>query len=323
MKEIGGYFELELAKNDEYHEDAIKLNTGRNSLEYVLKSNRYKKIYIPFYICDSILEPITKVGIKYEYYHIDEGFNIKLDLTKLEKDELLLYVNYFGICTKQVKKLLNGSTDYEFDICIDNTQAFYNMPKGEQHTLYSARKFFGVFDGAYLYTKNKFKVKLEKEISYDKSDYLLKRIDLGASHGYADFKSSSKYHSNQPIKQMSNLSRRILQSIDYKKCAQIRMDNFKYLHQMLKAYNSLELDMESIECPMVYPLYIDRASLIRKTLISQGVFVAQYWPGVTDKVNKFSHEMEMVEKIIPLPIDQRYNIEDMEYIVQIIKCNLE
>ena len=45
MKEydIGGYFGLELLDNGEFHKNAIRLNTGRNALEYILQSNRYKK----------------------------------------------------------------------------------------------------------------------------------------------------------------------------------------------------------------------------------------------------------------------------------------
>ena len=43
MKEIGGYFELELASKEEYHASAIKLNSGRNkvnidSLNMIIKN---------------------------------------------------------------------------------------------------------------------------------------------------------------------------------------------------------------------------------------------------------------------------------------------
>ena len=41
MKSIGGYLELELKKNEEYHKEALRLNSGRNALEYILKSNTY------------------------------------------------------------------------------------------------------------------------------------------------------------------------------------------------------------------------------------------------------------------------------------------
>ena len=65
MKAIGGYFELELQKNEEYHKDALSLNTGRNALEYILKANAYKKIYIPYFTCDVLLQPILKLKLKY------------------------------------------------------------------------------------------------------------------------------------------------------------------------------------------------------------------------------------------------------------------
>lgn len=319
MKEIGGFFELELAKKKEFHKNAIKLNTGRNSLEYILKSSKYKKIYIPYFICSSILEPIEKVNIEYEHYKLDENFNIELDFLKIKKDSLLLYVNYFGICNRQIDELLEQKEIYQFDLCIDNTQAFFNMPKNEEHTIYSARKFFGVPDGAYLYTNKILNENFEEEKGYNKSIHLMKRIDLGASKAYDDFIECSKLHSYQDIKLMSRVSKQILESIDYKNIIDIRKNNFNYLHKNLKQYNRLNIDENLIVCPMVYPMFIITDKNIRKDLISKGIFVAKYWESVLDKVDLGSNEQRMVEHIIPLPIDQRYNLEDMEYIVRVIK----
>ena len=59
--EIGGYFQLELNKDREYHDKAIALNTGRNALEYILRAKIFKKIYLPFYTCDVLLEPLKKL----------------------------------------------------------------------------------------------------------------------------------------------------------------------------------------------------------------------------------------------------------------------
>ena len=71
MNEFGGYFELELNEGKDYHAGAIKLNTGRNALEYILRVNKYKKIYLPFFTCDVLLQPIEKLKIDTEFYHID------------------------------------------------------------------------------------------------------------------------------------------------------------------------------------------------------------------------------------------------------------
>ena len=73
---IGGYYSLELPLLTEYHHDAIRLNSGRNCLEYILLSRKYKTVYIPYYICDAILKPFDKLGINYTFYHINFDFEI-------------------------------------------------------------------------------------------------------------------------------------------------------------------------------------------------------------------------------------------------------
>ena len=55
-EEIGGYIELELPEGTEYHNDALKFNTGRNAFCFYLLKNNIKEIFIPNYICDSITD---------------------------------------------------------------------------------------------------------------------------------------------------------------------------------------------------------------------------------------------------------------------------
>ena len=66
MKTLGGYFELELRKGDHYHKTAIKLNTGRNAFEYLLRAKQYQKVYMPYFTCDVMLEPIKKLQSTHE-----------------------------------------------------------------------------------------------------------------------------------------------------------------------------------------------------------------------------------------------------------------
>ena len=77
MKSIGGYFTLELPHNTggELYPEAIRLNSGRSCFEYILKARGYKKVWLPYYTCDVMLQPILKNGIDYEFYHIDKDFH--------------------------------------------------------------------------------------------------------------------------------------------------------------------------------------------------------------------------------------------------------
>ena len=75
--------------------------------------------------------------------------------------------------------------------------------------------------------------------------------------------------------------------------------------------------MKEIVCPMVYPYYTDDIDL-RERLIKQHIFVAQYWPNVLEWCTPKEIEYSLCQHIIPLPIDQRYNRDDMDRIVNVI-----
>ena len=96
MESIGGYFSLELNEGRERHPHALRLNAGRYALEYILKARMYRKVYLPYYICDSVLQPIKRQGVEYEFYHINEQLEPATEL-HLKDDEAVLYVNYFGL----------------------------------------------------------------------------------------------------------------------------------------------------------------------------------------------------------------------------------
>ena len=95
---------------------------------------------------------------------------------------------------------------YGKKLIVDNTQAFYAKPVEDVDTFYTCRKFFGVPDGAYLYAEAKVDFHIEQDVSYDRLSFLLKRFDLGAEAGYADFREQSERLIAQPIKGMSNLT---------------------------------------------------------------------------------------------------------------------
>ena len=313
MEAIGGYFSLELPLQEKYHKNAFQLNTGRNCLEYILLVRGYKKVYLPFYTCEAVMEPINKLGISYEFYHIDINFEIK-DRYTLKEGEALLYTNYFGLKQRYVEQLAEkiGSR-----LIVDNTQAFYAQPLEDIDTFYTCRKFFGVADGAYLYCDAVLNEEIEQDYSYDRMAHLLKRIDLSAEEGYADFRKADDGLDNQSIRKMSKLTQRMMQSIDYEAAAKRRRENYLMLHEALGGENNLELPLEDDAVPMVYP-YLAPVKGLREKLIENKVFVARYWPNVLDWTTKDDIEYLLACQLQPLPVDQRYGEEEMKRIIEII-----
>ena len=98
----------------------------------------------------------------------------------------------------------------------------------------------------------------------------------------------------------------------------MRQRNFFYLHSELKHINRIENALP-VSAPFVYPLLTDNEGL-RDRLISNKIYVAKYWNEVLDRTQVSDVEKDLVNKMIPLPIDQRYTIADMKRIVGVIKA---
>ena len=313
MKPIGGYFELELPQRSEYHSGALSLNTGRNCLEYILRVRGYRRVYLPYYSCEVLLEPFNKLGVEYTFYRINERLEIDEDIT-LGNGEALLCINYFGLKQDYVEFL---ATQYGQQLIVDNTQAFYARPISGIDTFYSCRKFFGVADGAYLYCDKPLDIEFEQDKSWDKMAHLLKRIDISSEAAYREFSQHEEQLKNNPIKSMSSMTHRIMESIDYHQAAQRRRDNYLHLDNALKNNNGISLPLTDSAVPMVYPFLTEDKGL-RKHLIDNKIFVAQYWPNVLDWCNNDSTDYQLTMHLLPLPIDQRYGTEEMQRIIQLI-----
>lgn len=310
QKAIGGYFELELPLHPELHAEAIAINSGRFCFEYLLRCRKYNKVYVPYFTCDTAIEPIIKLSIPYEYYHIDKKYRIVGNIT-LAEDEALLYTNYWGLQNEYCEKL---AATYGKQLVLDYTQAFFSKPIAGIDTFYSCRKYFGVPDGGYLYTDVVADFDVEQDESYLRMDSLIKRIDLSPEAGYEDFHRVSSLFHDMPIRRMSKLTKRLMQSIDYERVAQQRIENYNTLRVALGGR-----ELKCGEVPMIFPYESAEGQQLRKHLILNKVFVAKYWPNVDEWTQEDFVERWMANHILPLPIDQRYYKEDMNRIINIIQ----
>lgn len=315
MQEIGGYIELDTNYGIEYHSKAIPLNCGRNCLAYLIQAKKISKIFLPFYICDSITEICTKYKVPFEYYSIDNHFRPILDY-KLPENSFLFIVNYYGQLSEF--ELNNYVRRYD-NVIIDNSQAFFEMPTDGADVLYSCRKFFGVTDGAYLFTDSRIESEFEIDMSYQRMNFILGRFENNANEFYNEYIVNNKVFRNQPIKQMSKLTHNLLRGIDYNSVRQKRTQNYCFLHSRLKGINQLNLTVP--EGAFMYPLYIDNGFVIRKELQKNKIYVPMLWPGVLNVCAPNMLEYKLARNLLPLPCDQRYSEIEMNIIVEeIMTC---
>lgn len=320
MKAIGGYFELaDYEEGSKFpHENGILLNTGRNALEYILRSvGVVKGIYLPYYTCEVVLEPLKKLHIPLVFYHTNSRFEIEDDICPKE-GEFIIANNYFGIKDGYINK---QAEKYGEHLIVDNAQALFAKPVPGINCFYSTRKFVGVADGgvAYLGSSEPSSVIItEKDDTVGHDSHLYKRKEYGAEAGFAEYQENEIKIGNQPIRWMSDKTRKILEHIDFEIVIARRRKNFSILHNVLKDRNFLSLpDIETFVCPMVYPFATKIDRDLRKELIDNKIFVAKYWPNV-HQVGDYDTEYQMATKVLPIPCDQRYGEEEINRILEII-----
>lgn len=312
MKEIGGYIELEQNNLPMLHDKAIRLNCGRNCLAYIIRAKKIKKILLPKFCCYSIREICKREKVEIRYYSINEFFlpqNIYLD-----RNEWLYLINYYGQLTSE--QIKSYSNQYKY-IIVDQAQAYFQKPVKNVDTIYTCRKFFGVPDGAFLYTNSVIKEAFPLDESYKRMEFLMGRFERNASEFYEKYILNDKIFDNIPIKQMSKLTKNLLCGIDYDKIRDKRSDNFFYLHERLKRINKLELRVP--DGPFMYPLYICNGIKIREKLKKNKIYIPLLWPNILEECIQNELEYDMASNILPLPVDQRYSYTEMDIIITYIE----
>ena len=310
MKEIGGFFGLEQLISNEYYKNLIPLNTGRSALLYLLRGKNINRIYIPFYLHDSVSEMLKNNSYDFGFYNIDSNF-FPLFNRFLKNDEYIFIVNYFGQLTNRI--ILKLKQQFH-RIIVDNVQAFFQKPLDGIDTIYSCRKFFGVPDGSYLSTNISLDKKIKTDFSGNRMIHLLGRYEHSAYDFYNDFIKIEKLIDHRGLKYMSKLTHNILGAVDYNRISRIRNKNYHYLDKIFKQQNQLRL--VTPDGPFAYPLYKENGIEIRKKLAEKRIYIPTLWPNVLRDCKKNTIEYQYAANILPLPCDQRYREEDLA-----IMCN--
>ncbi len=312
VKEIGGYFGLEKLISNEYYPDLAAVNNARCALLYIIKAKHYKKVYLPYFLCDSVRLVLERENIPFEEYRIDRTFLPVLDI-KTTPEEVVYIVNYYGLISEE--QLISLKNRFG-NIVVDNAQAFFARPVKGIDTLYSCRKFFGVPDGGYAYTEAEFRDSIPVDVSMERMKHILGRYEGNSASDYYDFfNDNDESFKEIELRLMSKLTHNILGAIDYQEAKRRREENFMILSEALGEINSLK--PKCPPGPYAYPFYIQNGMTVKKQLAKRKIYVATLWPNVLD--TGLDIETEYTENILPLPCDQRYSKEDMQRVVNAVK----
>ena len=311
MKEIGGYFGLEEFNGSEYYPECIAVNHANNGLAYLIKARQIRKLYIPCWLCSSVASLCEREGCAFEYYHVGGDLLPMFD-GALGEHEYLYVVNYYGQVSADKVRELKAKHN---NIILDNIQAFFERPLSGIDTLYTCRKFFGVPDGAYIAADARLDEALPVDVSMHRMKHILGRYEFCAQDYYADYAANEKTYRGLELRGMSKLTHNLLRAVDYEAVRARREENFAFLHENLRGSN--KLTVKQVPGPYMYPYYCSDGVRVRKAMQARKIYVSMLWPGLPEEADE--QEKDVAENILPLPVDQRYDLQDMKHIVEVLR----
>lgn len=312
--DIGGFFGLELPEYGNFPQwhagRSVAVNSGRRALEYILRClGDVRRIYVPWYTCATILEPMELLRIPYSFYRINEGLEPE-SLPVLEEGEYFLYANYFGIKEACVNML---AARYGERLIVDNALALYSSPRPRTAALYSPRKFSGLPDGGVVVMDRPCLELEEQDESLPHAAFLLECAACGPEAASCACERSERRLKSAPLRRMSRLTECLINGIDYESARRRRLENFLFLHERLGHLNRLSPDVGTMSAPYCYPFRTGLPEL-RDALIDAHILIPLLWPEVLEWAPFDGAERKLALNLLPLPVDQRCGREEMERI---------
>jgi hypothetical protein len=262
--------------------------------------------HFPAYMCDTALEPLVKLGIKIEFYGLDEKFNVDLSTVRLDakSDENILFMaHYFGF--RQDMNLINNFCGgnglilvEDMAHCLPSDSDAPTSDTGNEHyRFFSFRKFFPV-PGAAIITPG-VRERITAELTPPKSSMILKNvvydimryaaqkmprfIPLLCSKGDQEKNSGAVGTGNNLEKtlyglSMSPVSSFLLKRTDIKEAITKRRANFILMTERLDGLKSVKPVFTTLapsDTPMLFPLHCKNTAAMIKENRDIDIFT---WP---------------------------------------------
>jgi hypothetical protein len=311
---IGGYNQLSLPNNDtDLHTNAYKFQSARAALYAYLNTIDIDTIYLPNYICDSVIPAIIALDIKVVFYSINKRL-LPVSLPELgvnETNSKILVINYFGLLGCDIK-MITASNPSLF--IIDNSQALFCEHIEETTAIYSPRKFLGIPDGGFLHTTERINMPNEIYDASKKVSHLLLRAAGDVEGGYKCFLEAEQALECFIPKRMSDISEYLISCADINVIKEKRHRNYEFLYDYFKALNLLDLPLNA-QMPLCYPLKVTyNVESICKEFVDSSIFLPRYW------ASDYNGEVgqSMFENTLFLPIDERLADDDVQALSDII-----
>lgn len=334
---IGGEFEIDTTlQYDGFvpQPDTYYYASGRTALYQILRSlaPRHHKIWLPDWLCHSMVDAVVKAGFEYCFYELDDQFKATLnalDHVGYSDGNVVLMVNYFGLqdltgTEMAIKEAFPNSVVIE-----DDVQAYWVFAERDNpyadYCFTSLRKSLAIPDGGLVKTTRPMPIVNGcNTFSPVKLKAGLMKLNRGKG-GVRDEEYLALYEEGERLiddnydSMMTDASKSLYASINLRQEKLQRQENAACLLKGLSGIGIRPLiPIPNDAVPLFVPVYLENRDEVRRRMFKHEVFCPIHWP-IEGMKTKHGTDMAMHE--LSLIVDQRYVPSDMNIILSLIKNN--
>lgn len=318
-------------------------DSGRSALRHLAKIGlRPGKILLPEFICESVIKcfPLEDVV----FYAVGEDFRIDENdlLAKVDRETAAVFLmHYFGTLQDEgtLGRVAEAAHEHRAMIIEDATHSMLSSRCTVGDVVVSSvRKWLPVPRAGVLYSRGPIEATVVSPAARSCENrrvlgFAMKRLYLersSESNAYWDvynrryrdifFEEEKRIDIQSEFLGMSDLSRFIVSCFDCNTIADRRKANYRYLAQRLANIGvKPAIEISESDCPFVLPLRVNNRDGLRRHLVENSVYCAVHWPMDGALRQTRSQAFRNAETLISLPVDQRYEECDMDFLVGVIE----
>lgn len=326
--------------------DYVWLSTGRSAIRFVIKSilernpSIVKRVLLPPFTCHTVIEPFIKAGFEIHYYNVDRSLNSSIDslleTSIAKKVSILLFHRYYGFNTiiGEIIKL-DELRKRGIIILEDCTQCLYSNfeKKYADYTFGSTRKWSGTPDGGFaVCATGRF---TDKPTQFDDN---LEKIKIVASFNKYKYLFEGKGEKSLYLKQfrdaediideqkgwyaIGEMSAKLQSNLDIAELSIKRQLNFETL--LINFPNSYKIDtlfnkLDIGVVPLYFPIIVKDRTSLQQFFFKKAIYVPVVWPKPRCQTLVCEEAEYLYEHLLCIPVDQRYDKDDMMRVISVIK----
>ena len=249
---------------------------------------------------------------------------------------VVLVHRYYGFDTlPRFEQAINALRSKGVIVIEDCTQCLYSNFRlsDADFIVASIRKWCGVPDGGFAICKEG--VFFHKPIQSDNKMVEAKRIASELKYQFlfegkgdklsykAKYREAETMLNNQEVHYaIGKLSASIQAELNMELLKKKRHDNYKVLLDEIKDVSGMKPVFNHLPdnvTPLYFPILVDEREAIQDLLADNDIYAPIVWPKADCCPQICKEAEEVYDKILCVPVDQRYDVDDMQRIIKVIK----